>query len=678
MILLNARFVQRSLALAGLCLALHPIRAGAEVTKVVITSQGIVAGGRSFGTVGTYEKLVGRIEFALDPADPHNRGITDLAFAPKGPDGRVHFSSDLYVLRPVNQVKGNGVLLFEVANRGSFGGASGLFGMINGGDGTDADKPEYFGDALLLRDGFTMVWVGWEFDLAPGRLRLDPPAAVIPPGTRVDPLSVDIIVNARVTQTTLVDEPVRPPSVYPPVEVASASDTLTVRTLYWDEPSAIPRSQWRWVLDGSTPPRIELDGGFEPGRWYRVTYHAANPVVSGVGLAAIRDAASAFRYRTDLPVRGRTTMAYGNSQTGRFLRLFLYEGFNADDHDRRVFDAVWSHIAGAARAGYNRRFATPAHGDTFRPTEFPFTDADEADVTGARGGLQSRYRPDQRPKVFYTNTPVEYWGGGRAAALIHTSVDGTRDLSPPENVRIYYLAGTQHLVGPFPPVRTPPADLDVETRARARFDGQELSNPTPQRNVMRALLRALKAWVVEGVAPPPNQYPRLSDHTLVSIAQVAFPALPGVADPRRIVGPGRLIDGRFTPLPHLVPQVDRDGNDIAGIHDPEVAVPLATTTGWNFRREGVGNPADIYQTLGAYIPFAATRAEREAMKDPRPSIEERYRGVDDYLQRIRSAAMDLIRKRYLLAEDLDSIVERAKKHWSFATREEASGPADGR
>jgi hypothetical protein len=142
---------------------------------------------------------------------------------------------------------------------------------------------------------------------------------VIPSGTNVDPLSVDFIVDARVSQTTLVDAPTRPPAVYPPLDVASASDTLTVRTLYWDEPTAISRARWRWVLDGGTPPRIELDGGFDPGRWYRVTYRAANRVVGGVALTAIRDAASAFRYRTDLPVRGRTTMAYGNSQTGRFF-----------------------------------------------------------------------------------------------------------------------------------------------------------------------------------------------------------------------------------------------------------------------------------------------------------------------------------------------------------------------
>jgi hypothetical protein len=203
-----------------------------------------------------------------------------------------------------------------------------------------------------------------------------------------------------------------------------------------------------------------------------------------------------------------------------------------------------------------------------------------------------------------------------------------------------------------------------------------LNNPTPQNNVMRALLRAWHEWATAGTLPPPSRYPRLSDRTLVRIEAVKFPPLKGVADPRRIVGPARTIGGKVVPLPHLVPQVDRDGNDLAGIRDPDVAVPLATTTGWNFRDPSVGNPQDIYQLLGSYIPFAPTRAARQTDGDPRSSLEERYRGADDYLQRIRSSAMDLIRRRYLLAEDLESILERAKKHWSFATLEEVSRSAD--
>jgi Alpha/beta hydrolase domain len=212
----------------------------------------------------------------------------------------------------------------------------------------------------------------------------------------------------------------------------------------------------------------------------------------------------------------------------------------------------------------------------------------------------------------------------------------------------------------------------------ARTGGHQLPNPTPQDSVPRGLLRAWHEWASSGTLPPPSQYPRLSDRTLVSIDEVHFPALKGVADPRQITGRARMIDGRVIRLPHLAPQVDRDGNDIAGIHDPEIAVPLATTTGWNFRDPSVGNPQDIYQLLGSYIPFARTRGARQANADPRLSLAERYRGIDDYLQRIRSSAMELIRRRYVLGEDLDSILERAKTHWSFATRDDVSRAADGR
>jgi hypothetical protein len=447
--------------------------------------------------------------------------------------------------------------------------------------------------------------------------------------------------------------------------MSSPRDRLTVRDLFWNEPIAIPRERWRFLLDSRGVPLLHLDGGFEPGRWYRVTYRPSRPVVAGVGLAAIRDAAAAFRYRSDLPVRGRTAYVFGISQTGRFLREFLYDGFNADESDRRVFDAAWVHIAGAARGSFNERFARPSHGDMFEATRFPFADVDETDLDGSRGSLLSRYRPDQLPKIFYTNTPVEYWGGGRAAALTHVSVDGTRDLVLPEHVRMYVLAGTQHGSGPFPPPTTLRAGASL-MEARA-IQGQQSSNPVPQITVMRALLRAWHSWASDGVPPPPSRYPRLVDGTLVRIQDVRFPALPGVADPRRIVGPGRRIDGKMVPLPHLVPQVDADGNDVAGIRDPEVAVPLATTTGWNFRSSSAGNPDDIFQTLGSYIPFSRTRAARESNGDPRVSLEERYRGVDDYLQRVRAAAMDLIRDRYMVEEDLDAVLARARSHWDYAT-----------
>jgi hypothetical protein len=588
----------------------------------------------------------------------------------------VRFSSDLYVLRPADPSKGNGVLLFEVPNRGR----RGLLGRFNRAErpGNDPTIDPDFGDGLLMREGYTLVWVGWEVDVPAPLLRIDAPAALLPPGEE-DRIGVEIMHNERVAEMLLVDDPAgRPPVIYPPVDSQNPADTLTVRDRFWDLGEPIPRDRWRFVLGPNAPPKVRLDTDFEPGRYYRVTYRAAGPLVAGVGLAAIRDAAAAFRYRSDLPIRGQRAYAMGSSQAGRFLRQFLYDGFNVDERDRRVFDAIWIHIAGAARGSFNERFATPTLGDVFRPTKFPFSDLEEVDVDGTRGGLQSRYRQDQRPKVFYTNTPVEYWGGGRAAALIHTTIDGKRDLTLPDNIRIYLLAGTQHIVAAFPPERAQPVSGITAAAAAARSGGQQLNNPTPQVNVLRALLRAWHEWASADVPPPPSQYPRLNDGTLVAIEQIKFPSLAGVPDPRRIVGPARVMSGKLVPLPHLVPQVDRDGNDVAGIRDPEVAVPLATTTGWNFRNASVGNPGDIYQLLGSYIPFAPTKAARISVKDPRLSVEERYRGLDDYLQRVRSAAMDLIRRRFLLQEDLDGVLGRAKSHWDFATRERAASSGDNR
>ncbi len=370
--------------------------------------------------------------------------------------------------------------------------------------------------------------------------------------------------------------------------------------------------------------------------------------MAGVGLAAIRDAASAFRYRTDLPVRGRNAYVFGISQSGRFLRQFLHDGFNADEQDRRAFDLVWAHIAGAGQGSFNERFALPGY-SSFPATRFPYTDREQTDAAGRKDGLLAAYPSRLQPKVIYTNTPVEYWGQGRAAALTHTSIDGTRDLTLPDNVRSYLLAGTQHGEAAFPPAF--PAN---------GVQGQQLPNPIPQAEVMRALLRAGDRWASKGASPPASNVPTLAGRSLTALTGLRFPALPGLSDPRSVEPPA-------APLPFLVPQVDADGNDVAGIRVPEQAVPLATTTGWNFRAARFGNPITIVALAGSYIPFARTRAEREANKDPRPSIAERYTGKDDYLARIRVAALGLVKSGFMLAEDVESSVQRAARHWEWAT-----------
>jgi alpha/beta hydrolase family protein len=354
-------------------------------------------------------------------------------------------------------------------------------------------------------------------------------------------------------------------------------------------------------------------------------------------------------------VRGRLAYVFGISQSGRFLRQFLHDGFNADERERRVFDAVWPHIAGAGQGSFNERFAMPGY-SSFPATRFPFTDLPQEDDTGRRDGLLAAYGAAQRPKIFYTNTSVEYWGQGRAAALTHTSIDGRRDADVPDNVRIYLLAGTQHGEAAMPP---------------NQGSAQALPNPTPQGNVMRALLKVLHAWAATDVAPPASRYPRLSDRTLTRADRVRFPAIPGVGDPRTIEKPAITSGTRRVPLPLLVPQVDADGNELAGIRVPEQAVPLATTTGWNFRAERVGNPRDIYALAGAYLPFAKTRADREKSDDGRRAIDERYRSKEDYLERVRQAAMKLVDERLLLAEDVENTVERAGRHWDWANKPSA-------
>jgi hypothetical protein len=550
----------------------------------------------------------------------------------------VHFSADLYVLRPADEARGNGVLLFEIANRGR----KGLLGRFNraAGGSQDPTSAADFGDGFLMKEGYTLVWVGWQHDVQRPLVSIDAPAANVQGRVRYS-----FIVDEKQTEASPADLP-----AYPPVDANDRSATLTVRDRFWASPVRVPREKWRFTLKGSRV-GVAFDDGFEPGRLYEIDYPATGAKVSGAGMAAIRDAASAFRYRTDMPVRGRSAYIFGASQSGRFLRQFLHDGFNVDEKDRRAFDLVWPHIAGAGQGSFNERFAAPGY-NTFSATRFPFADSEQAGPDGRRDGILAGYRPDQAPKVIYTNTSVEYWGLGRSAALTHLTLDGRGDTTVPDNVRIYLLAGTQHGEAAFPPTRGA---------------GQALANPMPQGNVMRALLRAAHAWAGSGTRPPDSKHPALRDQSLVALAAFTFPAIPGVSDPRTIEGPGRLDGEHVTALPFLVPKVDADGNEVSGIRVPELAVPLATTTGWNFRADRIGNPTTLYALLGSYVPFARTKAEREARRDPRLSIEERYRDREDYLGRIRASAAGLVKDRFLLEEDVEDVMQRAARHWSYAT-----------
>ena len=624
--------------------------ASAEVVRVAVASRTDVEYG--------YEKIVGRIFFAVDPADPHNRLIADIDRAPRNAAGLVEFSSDLYILRPKSG--GAGVALVDIVNRGRVT-------VLNSFNRSNLSGGE-LGDGLLMKRGFTVVAVGWEFDVPAreGAVRIDVPAAV-ENGRPVTPLvSGQFTPDRALMSFTLTDLVGYTPD---PAQIGDA--TLTMRTAVLAAPETVPRTSW--TLEGNTV--TTTGAAFEAGRIYELTYRATAAPVSGLGLAAVRDTVSWVRTQDDALARARYVYAFGSSQSGRFLRTFLYQGFNADRRDRQVFDGVLAHIAGAARLDVNRRGATPTTLGGFSATAYPFAARALRDpVSGANEGLLENDRARKhQPKLFLTNTGVEYWGGGRSAALVHTSVDGTRDEALGDNVRAYFFAGTQHGPSAFPP----PQGL-----------AQQRNNPTDYWWSMRALLVAMDRWVREGVAPPASGVPRLADGTLVATGKLAFPTIPGVQNPNVLKPVVRIENplirggaGAGTALPLLVPQVDADGNERAGIVLPDVAVPLATYSGWNFRQPATGAPERLVPLLGSYVPFARTREERMGRNDPRRSIAERYSSREHYLRLFRDAADARVREGYLLADDVEQLMQRASAHWDLRMGEAvtlSSGDRPGR
>jgi hypothetical protein len=615
--------------------------ARAEVTRVEIARRADI------GVLSGYEKIVGTIHFAVDPKDPRNRLVADLDKAPVNRSGRVEFSSDLYILRP-KAPRGNGAALVDILNRGN---KVVLNGFNRGGSPDPSDEND-LGDHFLMRFGYTLVWVGWEFDVPdrPMAMRVHVPVATDQGKPITGVVRAAWTASANAKEFVVADL-----AMYDAIDPDGADSSLMAcAAMRAGSCDSVRRDTWR--VKGHT---VTLDTGFEPGKTYRVSYRAVNPPVAGLGFVAVRDTTAWLKHQPEAAAPVRYAYGFGSSQSGRFLRSFMYEGFNTDERDRQVFDAVFAHIAGASRIGLNERWSTPTGLGAYNATAFPFADASLADpVSGVREGLLANSRTGAHaPKVFYTNTPVEYWGAGRVAALVHTNPEGAADLPLPENVRIYFIAGTQHSPSRFPPAVT---------------NGQQEDNAVDYWWTMRALLMAMHKWVKEGVAPPPSQYPRLQDRTLVPAAAVAFPAIPGVASPRTLIAGARIANpslpggaGAGTLLPLLVPQVDEDGNERAGIRLPEVAVPLATYTGWNFRKPEIGAAGELVPLLGSSILFPATPAAREAAKDPRRSIEERYRSRDEYLARVEQVLDALVLKGYLIYDDGPRILQRATDQWDL-------------
>ena len=651
----------------------------AGLVRIQVSERSDVLSGNAQGAAGAYERIIAKAYFAVDPKLPANQIISDINLAPTNEQGLVEFSSDLYVLKPRDPAKGNGTILFEVSNRGR----KGTLGMFNRAGGSlDPRNDPDFGDKFLLEQGYTLVWLGWQFDVPrdPALMRLDAPVVKGITGL----VRAEFVPDKKIYSHSLADRN------HVPYTVANPEDSslqLTVRDRVDGPRRVLPRSSWQFAREESGKP-IPDDGsvyssaGFEPGKIYDIVYQAKDPALVGLGPTAVRDLISFLKYEggavTPLGDQRRflkRAIGFGTSQSGRFLRTFLYYGFNADEKNRKVFDAVWAHVAGGGRGSFNHRFAQPSRDghpffNTFYPTDiFPFTDLPETDSdTGLTAGILDRaIKAGVAPKIFYTNGSYEYWG--RSASLIHTSSDGRADAALAKDTRIYLLAGTQHGAGSFPPAR------NSNTR--------NLANANDYRWVMRSLLVNLNRWISDGAEPPASQYPLAGKDQLVAPGAVQFPKIAGIEVPKRIqrawradYGPDFLTKGIVAkeppavgkPFTTLVPQVDSDGNETTGIRSADLRVPLGTYTGWNLRTPAIGAPEELFSMVGSFIPFARTKAERQKTGDPRPSIEERYRNREDYLQKVNAALKELAATGHLRESDLPAIAKSAADRWDYLTR----------
>jgi hypothetical protein len=701
----------------GICLAIAlgivvcaaPGTAQARIIRLEIArGESPAFGGASFGGIGTYERLIGRAYGEVDPQHPLNAIIQDIELAPRNARGLVEYATDVDILTPTDPARGNGVLFFNVVNRGNKGGLP-SYNARMGGDVAANNRLASPGDGFMMREGYTIVWFGWQADVLPGndRMTMHVPIARNPDGTPITGIVRSEIVVVTPTATVNLSTGYFTQFSHASYLTVSTDNrtpladgfvpTLTVRVREGEARQPIPNTAWSFAAcpDGGTPHPSETQvcyaAQFQPGRLYELIYRAKDPTVLGLGYAAMRDLAAFFKHEprdasgTANPIYrpGAKAVIQGSSQSGRNIRTFLHLGFNQDEGGRIVYEGALPHIGGGL-AALNIRFAQAGRAwgeqiDHLYPAyDFPFTYARITDpITGRTQGILDRCRTTNTcPRIFHVATALEMWEGRQSLGL--TDPLGTRDVADPDNVRTYLMASTQHGSAPLPLLAQPPFG-----------NCQQQPNPNPQLWTMRALLVAFTRWVRDDVAPPSSAVPRLAEHTLVPPEDVGFPHIPantygGVPRPAvkflRLTNPLSVLDfgpqyrpqdssGILTvepprlgsrPYRLLVPQVDTDGNDVAGIRSVHLQVPVGTYTGWNLFR--AGRFEDGFCSLqGSFIPFARTHAERLATGDARPSIEERYPTREAYVDAVRRAANELVTQQFLLADDAATLVAEAEK-----------------
>jgi hypothetical protein len=641
--------MKRSVAVAALAAAVVVVPAGVASAKVVkfeiVRTESPAFEGRSFGSVGTYDRIVARATIAVTPTDPHNSVVVDVDKAPRNAQGQVEAVTDVEILRPTNAANGNRRLFYEALNRGGKLG----FALFNDDNPVvnDLAKASDAGNGFLMNRGYTLVWSGWQGDIVPGggRMTFSPPVV---PGITGAAREEFVFDN--------MDNPASAPLSYPAADLNPAQARLTVREREADDRSAPTDLSFKY--DGDRKVSISRPANFDAGAIYELVYPAKDPKVMGLGFAATRDVVSFLRYeKADaagnanvLDGRIDKAIGFGLSQSGRYLHDFIYLGFNGDESNRTVFEGLMPHISGGKKTFTNYRFSQPGrspyqHADMLYPgSEFPFTYPVTTDaLTGKSDGMLARcLAANNCPKIIKSDSEIEFYQ--QRASLVVTDTQGNA-LKMPDNVRLFFLSNLQHFAL---------ANSKPETTKTCQFP----TNPLNAGPSVRALLVALDAWITNGTEPPASRYPSVADGTLVAptIDAVGFPKIPSFPYKGTMTKPV-LIDFsvlppvKGKPYPAFLPKTDADGRAMAGVHLPTLEAPAATHTGWNVRKAGYSE-GELCENNGSIIPFKATKEERLKTGDPRLSIAERYPHEGDRAAAIEKAARQLVQDRLLLEEDV--------------------------
>ena len=679
-----------ALAVAGI--------AESRVTKITIASTTPLFSGQAFGTAGAYEQIKGTASGEIDPNDRRNAVITDIMLAPRNTNGRVEYTTSFTIYKPVDMSRASGVMTFEVVNRGNHILSA---AALSGSTPRNSGDP---GDGFLYRDGHVYLWSGWQGDLpqaavAPAQEWISVPTAKNPDGTSITGPVFARYVNVPQTGTPLANQTTqslpgtvvsgaifgRAPASTDTTKATLISKTSETQNGVSGGVTQIPSTDWAFA-DCRTVPfpgvpdatRICVKNGFDPALLYQLVYTAKDPLVFGVGMAAMRDVNAFFRGAakddagTPNPIAGKIVkvIGYGISQSGRFLKNYLNLGFNEDETGKIVWDGADADVAGMM-GQFNIRFAVPGNiANLHEPgSDGPLWWGDYEDKVRGRPkwGLLSRCSATNTcPLIFETYGGPEFWYSRGTVGIAGTT--GTENLPLPPNVRRYYIASTPHAVG------VGGFNLGTASTNPNTF----VNNPNPLAETLRALYVALIDWVWKGVPPPPSAYPQISDGTLVpaTAAAMGWPNIPGAPKPDGVInsvldydfGPNfryndqsGIIDNVPAPvkqvIPTLAPKVDSDGNEIAGIRTLLLQVPLGTYTSWNPVGAGVLKGQEASLAAG-YIPFAKTKADRIANGDPRPSLDERYGNISTYYFLAEYAANKLASQRFLLPEDANSLINQ--------------------